>query len=139
MNQMEPRPNSREHSRQIGRCSFESRGICGENLNNLTIGSCQLSVVSCQRQIMDGRVDFGQVAEIGRKETRGAAAKRILDYGPKSESAAKRLALSPTDTGTDNHQLTTDNFLLLGYSDSLHKSPATQRSLALPVANARGC
>ena len=56
---------------------------------------------------MDGRVDFGQVAEIGRKETRGAAAKRILDYGPKSESAAKRLALSPTDTGTDNHQLTT--------------------------------
>ena len=56
---------------------------------------------------MDGRVDFGQVAEIGRKETRGAAAKRILDYGPKFESAAKRLALSPTDLGTDNHQLTT--------------------------------
>jgi len=52
---------------------------------------------------MDGRVDFGQVAEIGRKETRGAAAKRILDYGPKSESAAMRLVLSPTDNFSPRH------------------------------------
>src|SRR6476646_6199447 len=69
MNQMEPRPNSREHSRQIGRCSFESRGICGENLNNLTIGSCQLSVVSVKAW-MDVSIS-GRLPKSGERKLEG--------------------------------------------------------------------